>query len=320
MPSYGSIEEAKKKLLQRADSVTEPQEREHVFPTIPVQEATVLVERRASALDEPIELTKGPTGIRFDTSQPPEPSIIRGVARRMQTQRRATEPLATIIHQIHRQNEQQESKGLEKDDSQTSGMNEGGSSQQEDSIRESSLEYECESESVSQSLVTDDGSTAQATGTRQEDEVSERQEAMDSKTRRGKAKTKTDDGDKGSKGADAQSVDELSAGISGRRTDVSPSVTGLDGNAGTKTAVTAESYSPSASSSSSCTAPSAQASSSAAVAAAAAAAGAASPAASRPAPITRSYKKVTFTKEGAKIMETGKVICQPGSLSLSGPL
>ena len=92
VPSYGSIQEAKKKLLQHADSVSAAvaPEPPHVFPTIPVQEAKGEVERRASLDQVPLCLTRGPPGVRFSSDEQEASGVTRG---RRVASRRATEPL-----------------------------------------------------------------------------------------------------------------------------------------------------------------------------------------------------------------------------------
>ena len=94
IPSYGSIQDAKKKLLERKDSLTvsiDLSEKEHIFPTIPVAEVKQDVERRSS-VPEPPSLTKGPSGLRFDSVKEDDPVIMRTGVRRVYN-RRSTEPL-----------------------------------------------------------------------------------------------------------------------------------------------------------------------------------------------------------------------------------
>ncbi|KAI1287778.1 NUAK family SNF1-like kinase 1 [Halotydeus destructor] len=76
IPSYGSITDMKKKLLERKDSVCSESDKEHVFPTIPVSDAKQDVERRSSMIDT-VNLRKGPSGIRLASEQNADETRIR---------------------------------------------------------------------------------------------------------------------------------------------------------------------------------------------------------------------------------------------------
>ena len=447
VPSYGSIEEAKKKLLERADSVHSehhPAERENVFPTIPVQEAKVVVERRASVADT-IELTKGPSGIRFDTSSPPAEDRIRGVPRsRMLQNRRSTEPLMQLIQQIKSSDKYNSSNSqvtstvssLEENDgsscrelsssrhdsipemnesspepddqeeSQRSGVGEttaggsnlqsissnvsspissfcknvqqdlqqqvqgevtersrrakekeakrrgktvkgstlgGGRGEQEENVfvvgeeeeeEEDDFDEDAneEEEGVSSSRITGSGTaTTTTTFFDQDDEQHEGQRNRCSASRGGMKNAAAAGGDDEEDDILGRQDDESVTGGGGTRPAAAAMAMVVAASAGSATpeksseaaAGAAGGSFSAASSSSSCAASlsAAISGSSAAAGSVPASAGASSAtqvttaaaAPVRPAPITRSYKKVTFTKEGAKIMETGKVICQPGT-------
>lgn len=93
VPSYGSVSETKKKLLERKESLQSEAsaEIEHIFPTIPVKEAKTDVERRSSIAD-PLPLQKGPNAVRLgDNESEPEP-IINRTGRKVIV-RRSTEPI-----------------------------------------------------------------------------------------------------------------------------------------------------------------------------------------------------------------------------------
>lgn len=95
VPSYGSVLEAKKKLLERKESVQSetPAKIEHIFPTIPVKQAKTDVERRASLADPPPPpLTKGPHAVRLGDIDPLGESTINRLSKKVVT-RRSTEPI-----------------------------------------------------------------------------------------------------------------------------------------------------------------------------------------------------------------------------------
>lgn len=301
VPSYGSIEDAKKKLLERKDSissdVSSSKDVEHVFPTIPVAEVKQDVERRASVIDTP-SLTKGPQGIRFNSIEIKD-DVIKGNRKVMS--RRQTEPLAMFSTEI---------KSIElKDDDNGS----GGSSQQlrhsatagtghkEESLAKGVLKKQLANKvhqrSVEQQRQSmEGGSPSSSLSSLQipeavpespetvsspsptKEEVSEVQSS--GKKRKQSVKTKLDIKSAKSGSPQQQSLDKLSPGS---HSSSASSDQGTISEQQQQTPTTP---------SSSALVP-------------------VTPVL-KPSPITRSYKKVTFTKDGSCITETGKIYSKEG--------
>lgn len=322
VPSYGSIEEAKKKLLERKDSVaSEAGEKERVFPTIPVQEAKIDVERRASVPD-PLPLTKGPNAIRLESEIMPGDVIIRKTARKVET-RRQTEPLLNFndksVWDQHRFN------------NNNNLCNEQTKHQERMSHTESLREDEEENlVTVTSSVTTGSTTTTTARLIRQHGSLERASSSSSSQSSLAKEVLKKQLA-KQAKLAEEKRLKmmkEAGSGVTpshgqsssaGSTLEQEPLSMSLDLTFSSKTSSQAdgstvsddddnyscqggvessfEGITENPETESSCTPSSSLGS---------------IPAPLKPAPITRSYKKVTFSKDGACITETGKVVFQTG--------
>lgn len=336
VPSYGSIEDAKKKLLERKESVQSETsgEKERVFPTIPVQEAKIDVERRASVPD-PLPLTKGPNAIRLESEVMPGDIIIRKTARKMEI-RRQTEPLLNLSersvwdqHSNNNNNNNQEksiAKTIERvshaesllEESEedrlvtvTSSVTTGGTTTTTARLirHQGSLERASSSSSSSTSLAKEvmkkqlakQAKLAEEKRLKELNELSTSREAASSHGQSSSAGSTLEEEPPHSLSISLDlNLNETSFSSktsSQAGSTISDDDDNYSNSQGAVNSSSLEGIIAEAPETPSCT-PSSSVGS--------------IPAPLKPAPITRSYKKVTFSKDGACITETGKVVFQTG--------